>query len=67
MAKILKCGDLNPGCTFEARGNSEHEVLQQVADHARSRHNIKEISPEFQNKARKAIYDEAARGQRAGG
>lgn len=51
MAKVLKCGDLNPGCTFEARGNSEDEVLKQAAEHARTRHNMKEISPEFQNKA----------------
>jgi predicted small metal-binding protein len=66
MAKVLKCGDLNPGCTFEARGNSEDEVLKQAAEHARTRHNMKEISPEFQNKARRAIYDESARGQKAG-
>ena len=67
MAKVLKCSDLNPGCPFEARGNSENEVLQQAAEHAQTKHNMSEISPEFQNKARKAIYDEAARGQRAGG
>ena len=66
MAKVLKCGDLNPGCTFEARGNSENEVLQKAADHARTQHNMTEISPEFQNKARRAIHDEAARGQSAG-
>jgi predicted small metal-binding protein len=57
---------MNPGCTFEARGNSENEVLQKAAEHARSKHNITEISPEFQNKARKAIYDEAARSHSAG-
>ena len=67
MAKVLKCGDLNPGCTFEARGNSENEVLEKAVEHARTKHNMTEVSSEFHSKARKAIYDESARGQRAGG
>ena len=66
MAKVLKCGDLNPGCTFEARGNSENEVLQKAAEHARTKHNMTQISQEFQNRARMAIYDESARSQSAG-
>ena len=67
MAKVLKCSDINPGCPFEARGNSEDEVLRQAADHVRTKHNMKEISPEFQSRARLAIHEESARGQRAGG
>jgi predicted small metal-binding protein len=47
--------------------NSEEEVLKQAAEHVRTRHNMKEISPEFENKACRAIYDESARGQRARG
>jgi hypothetical protein len=36
MAKVLKCGDVVPGCDFEMRGNSEEEVLQKAAEHAKT-------------------------------
>ena len=35
MTKVLKCNDLNPGCTFEARGNSDEDVLKKAAEHAK--------------------------------
>jgi predicted small metal-binding protein len=35
MTKVLKCGDLNPGCAFEARGRDENEVPQKAAQHAK--------------------------------
>jgi hypothetical protein len=31
MTKVLKCNDLNPGCTFEARGNTDEDVLKEAA------------------------------------
>ena len=40
MAKVLKCSDLNPGCNFEARGNSEDEVLKKAAEHSKTAHNM---------------------------
>ena len=42
MAKVLRCGDLMPGCAFEAKGASEGEVLAQAAEHARTAHGIAE-------------------------
>jgi predicted small metal-binding protein len=65
MAKVLKCSDLMPGCSFEARGNSEDEVLKVAAEHAKTAHNLTEITPELQSKVRSAIHDEE-RGQTAG-
>jgi predicted small metal-binding protein len=66
MAKVLKCGDLMPGCAFEARGNSEDEVLKVAAEHAKTAHNLREITPELLTKVRGAIRDEAeGRGQTA--
>jgi predicted small metal-binding protein len=58
MAKVLKCNDLMPGCKFEARGNSEDEVMKAAAEHAKTAHNIKEITPELHAKVRGAIRDE---------
>jgi len=67
MTKVLKCNDLNPGCTFEARGNTDEDVLQKAAEHAKTAHNMKEIPPDVLDKARSAIRDEGkAHGQRMG-
>ena len=46
MVKILKCEEVNPACNFEAVGDSDEEVLQNAAEHARIVHNIRKISPE---------------------
>jgi len=59
MAKVLRCNDLMPGCPYEAKGDSEGEVLMQAAEHARTAHNITEISPELVSQVRGAIRDEA--------
>ncbi|HWG18842.1 MAG TPA: DUF1059 domain-containing protein [Acidobacteriaceae bacterium] len=58
MAKALKCGDLMPGCEFEAKGATEMEVLMKAAEHAKSAHNITDISPAIVDQVRGAIRDE---------
>jgi predicted small metal-binding protein len=58
MAKILKCGDLNPGCSFEAQGNNEDEVLRAAAEHARTKHGMTSIPPEMMSKVRSLIQDQ---------
>jgi predicted small metal-binding protein len=67
MAKVLKCGDLNPGCKFEARGNSEDEVLKNAAEHAKTAHNMPNIPPDVLSKARSAIHDEGGTGAKKAG
>ena len=67
MTKVLKCNDLNPGCTFEARGNTDEDVLKKAAEHAKTAHNMEEFPPDILDKARSAIRDEGeARGHKAG-
>jgi predicted small metal-binding protein len=67
MTKVLKCNDLNPGCSFEARGNTDEDVLKKAAEHAKTAHKMKEIPPAVLDKARSAIGEEGkARGQKAG-
>jgi uncharacterized protein DUF1059 len=36
MTKVLKCGDVVPGCNFEMRGNSEDEILKKADEHAKT-------------------------------
>ena len=56
MAKVLYCNDLVPGCKFEARGDSEEEVLADIADHIA--HNTVSISDEILEMISKAIQEE---------
>lgn len=55
MAKQMRCRDLGMNCDFEARGNTDEEVLQQAAGHARSAHQINEMPPELTAKVKAAI------------
>jgi predicted small metal-binding protein len=36
MSKILKCGDVAPGCNAEIRGELEPDVLRKAAEHAKT-------------------------------
>lgn len=67
MAKVLKCGDVVPGCKAEIKADSEHEVLRQAGEHARTARNMDSIPPEVLSKVKSAIHDEGdAKSQKAG-
>ena len=55
MTKQLRCRDIGMNCDFEARGNTEEEVLQQASVHARTAHQIADMPPELAAKVRSAI------------
>lgn len=57
MEKRLSCRDVGVDCDFIACGKTEDEVMRKAADHARTSHNMSEISKEVQEKARSAIRD----------
>ena len=61
MARSMSCRDVGPDCDFVARGESDEEVLGQVAEHARSAHGMEEVPPELAEKARAAIRDDEQR------
>jgi predicted small metal-binding protein len=66
MAKVLKCGDINPGCNFEIKADSEHDVLRKAAEHAKTAHHMENIPPEVLSKVKAAIHDEGgSRAQKA--
>jgi len=60
MAKVLRCRDVGVDCDFEARGQTEQEILKQCQEHARSAHGMNEIPPELAVKLKSAIRDEKA-------
>lgn len=54
MTRLLKCGDLMPGCDFEARAESDEELLEMAAKHAKEVHRV-EVTPELAEKVKEAI------------
>ena len=60
MPKVLHCNDVVPNCDFVARGESEQDILEQAAEHARTAHHVDEVTPELADKVKSAIRDEAA-------
>ena len=58
MSKVMKCGDVVPGCEFVARGKNEDEVLSRAAEHAKKDHGMESISEDVLKKVKSAIHDE---------
>ena len=42
----FRCGDLVPGCGTVIEGESDAEILAEVAAHARDAHGMPEVPPE---------------------
>jgi predicted small metal-binding protein len=57
MAKVLKCGDLVPGCSAVIEGKDVAEVMAKGAKHAETAHGMKTIPPEMAAKVQAAIKD----------
>jgi len=57
MAKILKCGDVMPGCSFVMEGMDVAEVMAKGAEHAKTAHGITTIPPDVAAKVQAAIKD----------
>ena len=58
MAKVVKCREVGVDCDFEARGETEEEVIQKCAEHAQTDHGMKELPEELRAKVRAAIHNE---------
>jgi len=57
MTKVLKCGDLMPGCEFQARGETVDDILKAAAAHAKEAHGI-DVTPELAEQVKSKIRDE---------
>ena len=58
MAKTIRCKDVGMDCDFEARAETEEELLKKVAEHAGTTHNMTEIPEDVLSKVRAAIREE---------
>lgn len=58
MTKVLNCADVTGDCPEVLRGETEHDILKGVAQHAKEAHGIDAVPPELGSKAKAAIRDE---------
>ncbi|MGH9369965.1 MAG: DUF1059 domain-containing protein [Vicinamibacterales bacterium] len=57
--KVLKCGDLMPGCDKVIEGKNTDEVFAKAEAHARKEHNMTIITPSVMTQIESAIRDKA--------
>ena len=55
--KEFRCGELVPGCGAAFQAQSEDEILEQIAAHARDEHGMPEVPPEIVDTIRAAISE----------
>lgn len=58
MSKVLRCREVGVDCDFEARGETQQEVLAKTAEHAKKEHGFEQIPAELMAKVHSAIHDE---------
>ncbi|MCL4314396.1 MAG: DUF1059 domain-containing protein [Candidatus Thermoplasmatota archaeon] len=56
MAKYrFKCSDIGMNCGFEASEKNRDDLMMKIAEHAKTAHNIEEITPDLKAKVDSAI------------
>ncbi len=55
--KEFSCGAVVPGCSARFEGESEEDILQQVAVHARDAHGMEEVPPDVVQQVRQGITE----------
>jgi predicted small metal-binding protein len=58
MSKVVKCRDVGFDCNGVIKANTEQEALNLAAEHAKTVHNVKEITPEIVKKIKSVMKDE---------
>jgi predicted small metal-binding protein len=55
--KEFRCGDVVPGCDTVIQADSEDEVLEHVAVHAREEHGMDDVPPDVVDTIKSKIVD----------
>jgi predicted small metal-binding protein len=58
MTKVVCCRDIGFDCDGVVQAETEEEVLQQVAAHAKAVHNLDAVSDELVARVRSVMRDE---------
>jgi len=55
--KEVRCKDAGVDCDFVAQAETEQELMKKVAQHAREKHGMTQVTPEMAAKVKKIIRD----------
>jgi predicted small metal-binding protein len=55
--KEFRCGEIVPGCDARFQGETEDEILQEIAGHARDEHGMDVVPPEVEDQIRASIVE----------
>jgi predicted small metal-binding protein len=58
MQKVIRCKDVGFDCPAVVRAPNEEQALRQAAEHAKSAHGVKEITPDIVSKVKSVMRDE---------
>ena len=61
MAKVVHCRDVGFDCDGIVRAETEAEVLQKVAVHAKTAHGLADVTPEVVARVKSVMREEPAR------
>jgi predicted small metal-binding protein len=56
----FRCADIVQSCSWETTGSSEEELMPQIEQHGREKHNMRSFDNATRNKVRESIRREAA-------
>jgi len=57
MTKSISCADAGADCSWSATGETEEEILNKVAQHAKADHPDLEVTPELVAKVKSLIKE----------
>lgn len=60
MAKVIHCRDVGFDCDGVIRAETEEEALNMAAEHAKSVHGLKDVTPEVVAKVKSVMREEPA-------
>jgi predicted small metal-binding protein len=58
MEKVIRCKDVGFDCPGVIRAPTEDEAMKKAAEHARTAHGIKDITPEIAAKVKSVMRTE---------
>lgn len=58
MTTVVRCKDVGFDCPGVIRASSEDEALKMAAEHARTAHGVKELTPEIVSKVKSVMREE---------
>lgn len=58
VSKTFNCKDVGMNCDWKAKAETEEELMRKITQHAKSAHQMNELSKQLSQKVHAAIHEE---------